>query len=1242
MSPTCRKKPDGRMPLLSDRRGVTLVEMMVVVVILGIVMALIYGIYIFSIKSSVSHRLLSELQMDTRATIDYMTRELKMLGYDVQMAGCDVGTPNEDGYPDYADYGPSDSGPKFIRASSNEIVFAYKDLSAIYNVADDGNTDNNLSQFRLVRYFLEGDELKRETRRWDTGVPDWTTSVADATLAEDVTGLNFIYYDGLGNRVGSYTGDVLDADLDYSSRCDVRRVEVSVTAQESKKNPISGDKETYTLSTSVYLDNMGAQVAEDVTAPPPPSNVQVSDPHICGRLDVTWVNSPVADLGGYVIEVNSGGLVTQYTADPDATSARIGGTTSDATGTTEIYEITDGVSASVRMKAYDEAGNESAWVTATPSSITPQADAPAQPEQPDATADIVNGTSVTLTWTANAEEDVGRYDIYKREYGVGTFSLIGNASDPVYIRYADTPIDPQQKCKTFEYQVQAVNACNAALQSSLTPSTYGNGNIAGADSPTDGVTNTRPSDATLPASPTGPGVGNSVLAKAGYRRNFINWNNPDDEDLDSIIIRYDSQCGSTAPSAPASADDGNPVEEYLPDGELPDEDPGAAGRSFTHTGSATLDPSLGEGCAGYIATYTYSLFAKDKCGNVSDYASVSTTTVEQCGEETEGPSSGAPEWPSDDADLSADGCLLNYDFTWNRIDDTYPTGIYDLAGYYVYRADGSESIWYSDLDTKVSGLILNPPAGDVTFSDLSSAGYPTVDDHPDYVGNYYRYYVIPIDCNRETNLSQNPWATVANAPTPEPLNSNIVRVTPGRITFNKPTATTAPLLTYYNSNPADPFVTTGQLTLPAGTSSTGYQHNTIRARIYTTSRWLVELDGFTVSWPKTTAWLSEIRREDTDECIFGTCLAGGSISNSPATVDLAASPIKFGYVEGPDCKAYLGTGCSVPLKFVFTDASGNVTNAQDMRFNDSGGALSLDISNLRYTKKFYTYNANSSNTSPVGEYDVACEHSNPRLTLTADDDVAVPTGPEVTAEQETATNADGDTLTFTPSTLAGGREIPSSYDVDVFASVSDKSGAGIANAILYYAITRQGGPKGSSPPSSLLDYTTIEMTEVSTDLYRTLSRIPGTKDKRIWYFILAQDSQGNWDRDPEMTDTVNFTAYTFDFDDPCGNTPNAPSDATAVLTNPDEITLTWSAPTTNTGDGSTLNDLEGFYVYESINNGTSWPATPDATYDEFTTTHIKTGLTNATDYKFKVEAFDECATPNVSTAAISNTVSTPP
>ncbi len=1198
-----------------NKTGFTLIELLITMAIMTIVLAVIYSVYMSGEKSTRSLGLTSTMQLNAQSAIDYMNKEIKLAGYNL----------------------PTGAGPSIVNAGNNSLMFAYRDDSVSPLLDDNGVSFTNGTQLRRTNYYILGSEIRRATwRATQAGSTYNWVFQSDQPIINGVALLNYVYYDGYSNTVGAYTmangiSTLTNPDpLTPALITNVVSVNVSVETQEAQNDPVLGILKTYKASGMARMINMGATPL-DCTQPPVVTGVTAISNGVCGKLVVSW--SPVNDsyLQGYVVNVQSGGYTYSYSAPSNATSISVGDYYVDSNGNYQ-YDLMSGVPASVTVTDEDICGyisNPSSAATATPSA--------APPDIPGPIAVINSGDTVTLSWpqgTNPQDTDVSYYHVY-RSAGGSAYTFIGNATGIYNISYADN-VPQQDTCTPLTYLVNAVNACTGAASAanSASISVY---------------------DPTVPATPSG------VTGKSGYRRNFLNWTNPSDALLNSIAIRYNSACSGN-PGYPQSLTDGTGVEnpnagETVVNGQIMNATPGP-GQSYIHTGPGNGQtgylPDLGystpgyTACTDYQANYDYTIFAVSHCGIASNATNINELTASQCGEETSGCAAGAPTWNnsgcSNVSDSKADLTLVNnnggpYTLTWNRIDDS-SGAIYDLAGYYIYGLTGTGSFNNNDTDAKVSGLVLNPAIGyQPQWADpnLAQGGYPSVDDNPGTQGTTHQYYVIPIDCNRETNMGEDPWAAYANAPTPPPTSSamygglttysgNILSVQPGRITFSKPSA---PAITYYSSTPADPAVVTGQLSLTNPPSSySNFMRNRVNFYAYNDSAAPVQLDSFNLSWSNTDAHLARVWRMDTGTCIWGTCAGGTPSISNTATVNLTAAPgtgaIQLGGVTGSTCNTGGGTNgalCYLPLKMAFTDPNGNVTSSQNMV------GVTVNVDSLTYEKIF------STNSSQSVTQNFSCTMPSPRISTGAWDNIVNPLGPYFlnNSTQHTALQVNG--VNYTSNTTPGS-EFPYGATFNVLAQLYDSSGTGLAGVDLYYATT----PQDQGTPPSISNFSNqipMSVNAHSGNQYTYITSTPlnVSKNDRVWYLLLDKDNQGNWDEAPEQTyGGGSGTAYSFDVSNPCSDTPNPPTGLFATTspsvivngTTGNSITVNWTAPTTNT-TGTTLADLAGCNVYVAVNGVlNTTPVYYGACSGSFTDSVTGNNQPSGTLIQYAVIAYDMC------------------
>lgn len=1114
----------------TSSKGFTLVELLIAMALMSIITIAVYQLYISQYKTWVAQDLVTEVQQNARISIDTISRDLLMTGYGVT-------TQIETG------------------SNPTQLSIRYRDPST------------SVDPITRVTYRrgTVGSEANVLYRREDRAASEAALPLLDFTsggspLSENITALTFTYFNANGVVM-------------TSSYQDAYRIKVTLTAQTSKNDPITGNRKNYTLSTDARPRNIGiGNVGGDTTPPPKPTiRPTVTDPDICNTLNVSWtaVSDPDGDLAGYNI---------YYGTSPGDYTKKV--SVGKVTSTT-LSSLTNGTTYYIAYASRDAVGNVSDYSPAafsgdgTANDTTLNVDAPGQPVGLDATASASGSPQVFLTWTLNSttyatspgilhtlepapapggtagpgygpDTDVGSYEIWRSPDNV-TWTEIAPSTAKVGPAYTDSTIGESSKCTMFYYKIRAVNSCDPNQKSPFSATVVGDGGrSATVDLPTDGVTNTMPSDATKPAAPT------NAFSKAGFGRTYMNWDNPSDADLDHVVIRYNSAFGSTPAypnivSEPPVVLDGTPIENGTADGRLAKTsigtvynggsfEPGATALSFTHFGSIVESPEL---LAGH--TYAYSIFAVDKCGNVSDPASTAQTTVGQCGEETEAvapgnPTIGAPRWTADNSNFTLDACS-QYKFYFDRINDTYPTGVYDLAGYYVYRRQSTTPWTPSSGDQpgyKYKGLILNPPSGNLDFTDFGT----NPDTDTAFAGNTYQYYTIPIDCNREQNsngaIAKNPWAPIAEAPDPAPKASEVITVRPGMPTFRNSTS-----------------VTSGDLGLVVSENNQSYYgHTNVNLRLDNTSASSVWVKSINLSWNNSSSLLSALYQR------IGTSLSWitnvGSIS--PATITFNP-PIE---IKGKSDPLY------GPLMLW-------------PNFNSDARDYTITINSIEYLK---TFDKDGTTIYPT------CTIS----AIPAPSSYNVPIGPVVSNTSQNRTSTVIDTAA-TPS-VGVINSLPPASDVNVSTHVEDTSFAGIQSVKLYYKVTDKSVDVYTSIPDyqTFSAWTELSMSNISGGDYalfntitNTGNKIPHQAGQRVWYFIVAVNNKGNFDREPEIT--ANYPFYTYDHMevDPCTVTPSPVADLGGSVAG-STIDLTWTASAGYTnGDTLYVGDSFKYRVYRRAN-----------------------------------------------------------
>lgn len=242
--------------------------------------------------------------------------------------------------------------------------------------------------------------------------------------------------------------------------------------------------------------------------------------------------------------------------------------------------------------------------------------------------------------------------------------------------------------------------------------------------------------------------------------------------------------------------------------------------------------------------------------------------------------------------------------------------------------------------------------------------------------------------------------------------------------------------------------------------------------------------------------------------------------------------------------------------------------------------------------------------------------------------VTVPLGPLVsgTTQDRPAVGTFAWPVPGTGSNPMNAVIVPGGSTTIVSTYVKDNSGSGISKVYLYYYSDPFGlsGTLSAAPPvtgiyDTCTPYTRVPMTNIAGELWQgTITNSPSNDAMNVWYFIVAVDNRGNFDREPEIDQGAFQYQQLLGAD--CDNTPKAPvvvGSSTAT-----SVTLNWSGswygiPVTyrNTDEGI-CTDLRDFKILRRT--GTlaeetldTLPSTQSSYTDTFTP--ISNSLTAAID-----------------------------
>lgn len=203
--------------LIHEERGLTLIELMIVLVLSMLLMAAVYVTYQVQRKTSDVQQEVSALQQDVRAVLDILARDVRQAGCDPQLTGVPGLVPTECG--------------------GSRISFTM-------DLDDDGNITDPDEQ---VKYTYAGNTLTRTSN---------TVGPALAVpMSSKVTAFGLKYLDASGTVIPPTGGG--GAFLLSTEAASVRSVEIAITMQSNKKDPDLNDYIRRSMSRRLRMRNLG-------------------------------------------------------------------------------------------------------------------------------------------------------------------------------------------------------------------------------------------------------------------------------------------------------------------------------------------------------------------------------------------------------------------------------------------------------------------------------------------------------------------------------------------------------------------------------------------------------------------------------------------------------------------------------------------------------------------------------------------------------------------------------------------------------------------------------------------------------------------------------------------------------------------------------------------------------------------------------------------------------------------------
>jgi hypothetical protein len=1052
--------------------------------------------------------------------------------------------------------------PGITEASANRITVEYK---------DDRNP-GNVNHFR-VSYALNGsNELVRSVEKWNPAPAAGPPAYEGAqlfVLGEGVQALAFQYFDA-SNALMAAPGTNL------ALLGGVRRVRAEFTARSFAADPFTKQYRTLTLSGTWQPRNLGiASIPRDNDPPAIPAGFAAWDPGLCGELRVRWTAGTEPDLAGYLLFIGqepgkysdmvkvTNPLSTTYAFKGLATTK-----STDATPTTYYLAVAayDRSQNNSRLSS-EISGNPSPNLrvfTAGSSDTTVNIDKPAAPTGFDVAAGGAEGR-LDLGWDPSADTNVRGWRLFR-----STDPTFPATHPPAGVRAGEGSCIADESTLT--------TAADPAVTS------YADPGLTGCTTYYYKLAAIACDETLVPAYASAdyaPAHGDGAAAAADVPRSDISNSTPTDVTpvsspaVEAVPGWQRTFMSLTNPDR-ALEPDFDRTEVFFSTSGFPVVAP-SAGNPRCQVADGTLVPDrLGVftsgGSSGNDFVHDSELLESPGTPELHKdatyyYLAVAYDRCGNCSPVTDASKTLAVLCGDDPAglpDFGAGSPAVTARGCATTLDIAWSEGglksVYDFAGYQVYRSEGQ---------TFDEG----------SATQLSGSRWPnTYLDTAVSPGRFYSYAIRYMDCAYANGNGGN----VSGHFPVNGLSLGEVAPDSGRLVF------------------------TGDLTQTPITPAI-FEHNRVGITVRNTSAGPMVIRKLTLQWQQPTAFLKKI--------VIGD---GATTPRETVWEDSSSTLTKGSGSEIVLAKTINALDALVPLELFFAAEDGTVSALSDMRWHP-------DVVDQTERDKL-------GSVHPV-TVDMAVENG---TTGSKDcgrsDTIDVPLGPQVTA------TAQDFPLEPTPSWQVPGASgvnprdqviVPGGVPVAITTHVADTSGVGVGAVRLYYLV-ENARTLTAAPAWDGSNYVETAMTRVGgagSDLWKAAiprSGDPLPDNTSVWYFIVAVDGDGNFDREPEVgAGAFQYYQQTADF---CLNTPLPPVLSGAASSS--GVDLAWIAPDRN-ADGSLLVDLGGFDVYRRRNLD-AW-------------THLQSLGSAATsfadnlchadvhDFTYYLTAFDRCSTtPNES------------
>ncbi|MHB8835771.1 MAG: prepilin-type N-terminal cleavage/methylation domain-containing protein [Candidatus Methylomirabilia bacterium] len=1201
------KNPGGLSKSGTGESGFTFVEIMIALTVGAIVIAGMYQGFNILHKWWISAGIRSDMRQNARAGLETLSRDIEMAGYQTTNYG-DV----------------NKTGLAITLASTHELEMdqqrldmtlpnqVYEPRIVYYHLATDMRT-NRQNLYRQIRaqpgvptpdeivaenvsVFILG-YLDKDNRKFkDLGGPDDPGDPDDPADLPNPPYRPGTQYALVGTVPAQYSfGSVPPAVLK-----NIRRIQVALTTEPARAVPFGPVPKPFTLMASVMPQNLGAadEVVVDTTPPKVPTGLAVVDTGSCSeKLDVSWSANTEPDLAGYLLYYGP----TDYVDVPvralaDKLNPRVKLNPRDLLITKYANRDTSPNTYPIQVLAYDAsrnrseksavvAGNPKVANTGNPSDYVGGApDTTVNPRKPSPPAGLTftPGAAegeLVISWPTAASATAG-YRLYRSTAAFADGHIDGSlqiAREATLAADVTTWTDTSlESCRTYYYAVASVN-CDETLVADYQ---YNGTNPALSDYIAASGT---PRDTTAPPAPGFAG------AQTGEKRVLLALTNPLEAagpDFDRTEIFWNK---STPPPAAPPHLDGTVV---VGGTHIPNSDGGSPG-TFETRGSQEIvfdNESAGSPVQPLVegAAYGFLAVSYDRCGNASAAPPLAVEILgSACSDDPPGPPPAATHGTI--TACQPDSVVLAWEYPETNT-------MTDFVRFRIFRAgpDG------------VAAPLADGPRTLTTWTDTHS---PEADAA-------YTYWVIANDCVYERYMLDNslPWpypdpkfAPSTYSPLTDPLPRLPLKLGP---------VYPGGGLRRYASPPSVPghFVTTESDTMVSDQPSTYTYHNNVRFWLQNTSRSPFRIKKMAVTW-------------DNPNVVLDKVVIGSGATERTVTVAGAASGVEFEVNTDKSATFFRDVAGStlepVPVLLRFMTTTGAINRLTDMR----NKTLGIDL---------WSWNLS---------FDFADCPNPTRFTID------VPRGPELGFFSQSAPGRDGidSYAVIGPSRTARDTDIKVStgVGVNVFGMAVDHSGELFANGVNqgfdpanFGVFTRSSvkADPAAVPSMPAGSHVIRSLATIGGDRYaicpsclssspvaaQLMPHDPSTADKVHWYYALAVDKTGNWDRVPNP-DYGNYAYYQTAFDVCSYSYPPEKPVLTSAAATGNEISLTWTPPTAYADAGHTpivSDDILTYDVYYKKDSG-DWALAPNGA-NRSSLRYDHGDLSTGSTYRYKVQARKSC------------------